>query len=154
MHKRIISLAPSNTEIIYALGADDKLIACTRYCDFPDEAKKKPRIGGWLDINDELVKKHNPDLLLTSTFVQSKITKQYKKSKMNIVALMPTTLKGFFDSIEKIGKLTGKEEEAMQLIDSMKTKFNQIQNKIKKSKHKPRVYVEEWHKPPTVSGNW
>ena len=153
MYQRIISLAPSNTEILYALGAADKLAACTRYCDFPEEAKKKPRIGGWLDISDELVKKYNPDLLLASTFVQNNITKKYKKSKMNIVALMPTTLKGVFDSIEKIGKLADKEKEAIRLIASMKNKFSEIQNKIN-SKNRPRVYVEEWHKPPTVSGNW
>ena len=73
MYTRIVSLAPSNTEILYALGAKDCLAAVTRYCDFPEEAKKKPRIGGWLDINDELVKSFNPDLILTSTFVQNKI---------------------------------------------------------------------------------
>ena len=154
MHQRIISLAPSNTEIIYALKADSILIAVTRYCDFPDNAKKKPRIGGWLDINDNLVKSYNPDLLLTSTFVQNKITDRYKKNKMNIVAVMPTTIKGVFDSIEKIGKLIGKDKESLQLITSMKKEINKIKNKIKDIKNKPRVYVEEWHKPPTVSGNW
>ena len=153
MYSRIISLAPSNTEILYALKADKNLIACTRYCDFPGEAKKKPRIGGWLDINDELVKSYNPDLILTSTFVQNKITNRYKKSGMNIVSLMPTTLKGVFDSIAKVGKLIGKEKAALKTIVSMKNQFNKIQNQIK-SKNKPRVYVEEWHKPPTVSGNW
>ena len=153
MYQKIVSLAPSNTEILYALKADESLVALTRYCDFPEEAKKKPKIGGWLDINDELVKSYNPDLLLTSTFVQNKITNKYKKNKMNIVAVMPTTLKGVFDSIEKIGKLIGKENEALQLVNSMKNEINKIQNRIK-SKNKPRVYVEEWHKPPTVSGNW
>jgi len=173
MYQRIISLAPSNTEILYSLGAQDKLVAVTRYCDFPEEAKKKPRIGGWLDINDELVKSYNPDLILTSTFVQNKITNRYKKSKMNIVALMPTTLKGVFDSIFRIGKLVGKKKEAINVVKSMKNKFNEIdnmiqqqpiknslnnnsinENSIKNKTNKPRVYIEEWHKPPTVSGNW
>jgi len=185
MYKRIISLAPSNTEILYALGAGGRLVACTRYCDFPEEARKKPRIGGWLDINDELVKKFQPDLILTSTFVQNKIAERYKKSKMNIVALMPTTLKGVFDSIIKIGRLTDKEKEAFNLVNSMKNKFKEIENKTKNCNKryaiknnsmnkktiiknsiqkndkknldkiaKPRVYIEEWHKPPTVSGNW
>ena len=153
MYQRIISLAPSNTEIIYALGAEDKLVAVTRYCDFPKEAQKKPRIGGWLDINDDLVKSFNPDLILTSTFVQNKITSRYKKSKMNVVALMPTTLNGVFDSIEKIGKLVGKEKEANKLIESMKTDMKKISANLKFFS-KPRVYVEEWHKPPTISGNW
>ena len=154
MYKKIISLAPSNTEILYELKADDRLVAVTRYCDFPEEARKKPRIGGWLDINDELIKSYKPDLLLTSTFVQNKITKKYKKNKMNIVALMPTTLQGVFNSIIKIGKLIGKENEAMKLVNLMKNEMNKIQNKIKSSKNKSKVYVEEWHKPPTVSGNW
>lgn len=156
MYQRIISLAPSNTEILYALNVQDNLVAVTRYCDFPEEAKKKPKIGGWLDINDELIISYNPDLILTSTFVQNKITNRYKKSKMNIAALMPTTLKGVYDSIIKIGKLVGKENEALKLIESMKNKFNEIENIIKqnKIKIKPRVYIEEWHKPPTVSGNW
>ena len=159
MYKRIISLAPSNTEILYALNADENLVACTRYCDFPDEAKEKPRIGGWLDINEKLVKYYNPDLILTSTFVQTKITQKYKKNKMNVVALMPTTLNGIFYSIIEIGRLTGREKESLQLIQSMKNEFNKIQNKIKKHNSKTkikklRVYIEEWHKPPTVSGNW
>ena len=123
MYKRIISLAPSNTEILYGLNADDSLIAVTRYCDFPEDAKKKPRIGGWLDINEGLVKSLKPDLILTSTFVQNKITEKYKKNKMNIVALMPTTLKGVFDSIEKIGKLVGKEKNAKELVKSINNKF-------------------------------
>jgi len=153
MYKRIISLAPSNTEILYALKAEQSLVAVTRYCDFPEDAKKKPRIGGWLDINDKLVESYNPDLLLTSTFVQNKITDKYKKNKMNIVAVMPTTLKGVFDSIKKIGSLVDKENEALKLAKSMKNEFNKIHDKIK-SKNTPRAYVEEWHKPPTVSGNW
>ena len=61
MYKRIISLAPSNTEILYALNAQDSLVACTRYCDFPQEATKKPRIGGWLDIKEDQITKLNPD---------------------------------------------------------------------------------------------
>ena len=154
MYKRIISLAPSNTEILYALGAEDRLVACTRYCDFPVEAAKKPRIGGWLDIKDELVLKHKPDLLLTSTFVQNNITERYKKLGLNIEALMPTTLVGVFNSIKKIGKLVSKEKEAESLIKKMNKKIAQIRQKSRFADHTPRLYIEEWHKPPTVSGNW
>ena len=213
MYQRIVSLAPSNTEIVYALGGEDKLVACTRYCDFPAEAKKKPRIGGWLDINDELVKSYKPDLILTSTFVQNKITGRYRKNKMNIVSVMPTTVNGVFDSIISIGGLVDKKREANEVINSMKNKIKEMNNKIENHNkqnamnnncstnknsadnkinfserkmiinykmnfndknalnknsiisnknqknntskiNKPRVYIEEWHKPPTVSGNW
>ena len=154
MYKRIISLAPSNTEILYALGAEDRLAACTRYCDFPPEAAKKPRVGGWLDIKDKLVMKYEPDLLLTSTFVQNKIAERYKKLGLNIESVMPTTLVGVFNSIKKIGKLVGKEKEAESLIKKMNKKIVQIRQKSRFADHTPRLYIEEWHKPPTVSGNW
>ena len=154
MYKRIISLAPSNTEILYALNAQDRLVACTRYCDWPTEAAKKPRVGGWLDIKEELIRKHNPDLLLTSTFVQNEITERYKKLGMNIEAVMPTTLVGVFNSIKKIGKLVGKEKEADNLIKSMNKKISEIKKKSRFADYTPRLYIEEWHKPPTISGNW
>ena len=154
MYQKIVSLAPSNTEILYALGAEGSLVACTRYCDFPAEAAKKPRVGGWLDIKDELVLKHKPDLLLTSTFVQNDITERYKKLGLNIEAVMPTTLVGVFNSIKKIGKLVSKEKEAEFLIKKMNKKIAEIRQKSRFAGHTPRLYIEEWHKPPTVSGNW
>jgi len=98
MLKRIVSMAPSNTEILFELGLDEEIVAVTRYCDFPEKAKEKPKIGGWLDIKEDLVLKYKPDLLLTSTFVQNDITKRYKKLGMNIETLMPTTLVGVFNN--------------------------------------------------------
>lgn len=154
MYKRIISLAPSNTEILYALNAQDNLVACTRYCDYPIEATKKPRIGGWLDIKEKLIMQHKPDLLLTSTFVQNKITEKYKKLGLNIEAVMPATLVGVFNSIKKIGKLVDREKEAENLIKNMNKKINEIKGKSRFADYVPRLYIEEWHKPPTVSGNW
>ena len=154
MYKRIISLAPSNTEILYALNAQDNLAACTRYCDYPIEAIKKPKIGGWLDIKKKLIIKHKPDLLLTSTFVQNKITDKYKKLGLNIEAVMPTTLVGVFNSIKKIGKLVGREKEAESLIKNMNKKINEIKEKTRFANYVPKLYIEEWHKPPTISGNW
>jgi len=154
MYERIISMAPSNTEILYALGAEDKVVAVTRYCDFPAEAAKKPKIGGWLDIKEELVKEYKPDLLLTSTFVQNEITEKYRKIGMNVVSLMPTTLVGVFNSIKKIGKLVGKEKEAEFLVRNMNKRVNAVKNKVRNADFKPRLYIEEWHKPTTISGNW
>lgn len=154
MYEKIISLAPSNTEIIFALGAQDKLVAVTRYCDFPEIAKKKPRVGGWLDIKEELIMEYKPDLILTSTFVQNEITQKYKKLGMNIEAVMPTTLVGIFNSIKKIGNFVDKEKEAELLIKKMNKEVNEIKSKSKFVDRRPRLYIEEWHKPPTVSGNW
>jgi iron complex transport system substrate-binding protein len=154
MYKRIISMAPSNTEILYALGLDAEIVAVTRYCDYPERARRKPKIGGWLDIKEGNVIKYEPDLLLTSTFVQSAITNRYKKMGMNVVSVMPTTLVGVFNSVKKIGKLVNRERKAELLVKDMNRKIDEVRKKTRLACCKPRLYIEEWHKPPTVSGNW
>jgi len=110
--------------------------------------------GSIQDIKEELIMKHNPDLLLTSTFVQNKINDKYKKLGLNIESVMPTTLVGVFNSIKKIGKLVGKEKDADNLIKTMNKKIREIKKKSIFASYTPKLYIEEWHKPPTVSGNW
>src|SRR3989338_636409 len=176
---RIVSLAPSNTEILYALGCADMVGACTRYCDFPHEAKSKPKVGGWLDINDQLVEQYKPDVVMTSTFVQDKIVERFKKKGISLFHTDPKTLEQVYGSILSIGKLVGKAHKAQNVVDSMKKAFVEIENSNtpmtgktndgrkpigknnnEKNKNdtipckKTRAYCEEWHKPPTVSGNW
>lgn len=151
--KKIISLAPSNTEILYALGLGKNIIATTRFCDYPVGAKTKTRVGGWIDVDLVQVKKLNADLVLTSTFVQDKVVQDAKKYNINIVHTDPKTVEEIYESIRIIGELTYKQEEARQLVEKIKKEFSELQKKILPGK-KPRVYVEEWHSPPHVSGNW
>jgi len=67
---RIVSLAPSNTEILYALGLGEQIVVVTSYCYFPDDAKTKPRVGSWITSKPEriakLVPEHHCDFLLSS----------------------------------------------------------------------------------------
>ena len=112
---RIVSLAPSNTEILYRLGAGNLIVAVTRYCDFPEEAREKPKVGGWIDVNDGLVEDFHPDLVLASTFLQNEITEREKKRGINVLSVLPTTLEEVFGSFLKIGQLVEKEKEAREL---------------------------------------
>ena len=152
-NRRIISLAPSNTEILYALGLGKNIIATTRFCDYPADAQKKRRVGGWIDVDLVQVKKMNADLVLTSTFVQDKVVQDAKKYNINIVHVDPTNVEEVYESIKIIGELTYKQPEAQQLIEKIKNELVEIQKKVLPGK-KPRVYIEEWHQPPHVSGNW
>ncbi len=127
---RIVSLAPSNTEILFALGCGDLIVACTRYCDYPAEALKKPRVGGWLDVDDELVLRHLPDVVMTSTFVQDAIVARYREKGITLFHTDPKTLEQVYGSILSIGKVVNKEEKANELVHSMKKGFGEIQNSI------------------------
>jgi iron complex transport system substrate-binding protein len=162
---RIVSLAPSNTEILYALGCEDMIVACTRFCDYPEDAKKKPRIGGWLDVNDDLVAQYKPDVVMTSTFVQDKIVERYQKKGIALFHTDPKTLGQVYESILAIGNLVGRVEKSQNIVDSMKKEFLRIgknnlektigeKTKIDNGSREAKIYCEEWHKPPTVSGNW
>ena len=151
---RIVSLAPSNTEILYALGVGDQIVAVTNHCDYPKQAQKKPKVGGWARIDDELVRKFQPDLVLTSTVVQHTAPLRYKKQGINVLHVDPRTLTEVFKSWVIIGVAVGKEKEARNLVTSTKKKMRNLALEMRNFRYHPRLYCEEWHKPPMVSGNW
>ena len=65
---RILSLAPSNTEILYALGLDDDIVGVTHFCDFPEGVDRHQRIGGWTSTDVDAIKQTNPDVIFTSSY--------------------------------------------------------------------------------------
>ena len=153
-YERIISLAPSNTEILYALGLENKIIATTRYCDYPPSAKEKTKIGGWLDIKFDMIKELKPDLILTSTFVQDKLKEKLESEGYKVFHVDPITLDDVLESIIAIGEKLDVEEKARDLVEKMKEEISVIEENTKSFRHNPNIYAEEWHKPPTVCGNW
>jgi len=147
---RLVSLSPSVTEIIFALGAGNDIVANTAYCDFPETSNKIPKVGSWIYINDEAVKKFQPDLVITSTVVQQNAEKRYRD--FNHLHLDPRSLADIYESIILLGKTINKEAEAKELVSQLKTEADQIRKRATKTT--PRVYIEEWFKPPMASGNW
>lgn len=100
---RVISLAPSITESIYYLGADENLIGVTNYCDYPEQAKNKTIIGGMLDPNLEIITKLNPDLIFLTTEGNSQITyKSLKDLGFKVFVLNPRNVTGIVSTLEKL----------------------------------------------------
>lgn len=148
---RIVSLAPSNTEILYALGAEHDLIAVTRFCDHPRQARQKQAVSGWTDVDIEKIAGLNADLIITSTIVQAEIAKKLKERGMPVLHLNPVTLDDVFESFLLIGVAINKAEDAKKLVDKTKRELGAAAAGQQFGK---KLYVEEWHKPPTASGNW
>lgn len=151
---RIASLAPSNTEIIYTLGAGDKVVGVTTFCDYPPEAKAKPKLGSWVNIDYEALNDLKPDIVLTSSMVQEKVVARCKDMGLKVLHFDPRTMNDVYDTILQIGDLTYKNIEAQAMVQKMKNRAEEIGKKTEKAKKRPRVYCEEWHKPPFVCGNW
>ena len=151
----IVSCSPAHTEIICELGKENLIIGKTTFCDFPkDILKEKPIIGSWTKLNFELIEKLKPDLIITNNIVQEKIALKLKEAGFNVYHSDPVTLDKIFADIKGIGKIINAESEAFKLVEKIKKQLNEIKEKNKNKSYKPRVYVEEWHDPPTVSGNW
>ncbi len=145
---RIVSLAPSNTEILFEIGAGDQIVATTSLCDFPEEARKLPSIGGWTNPDIERVESFEPDLVLASDELQDEAVEELEENGLEVLQVKPHRLDEVFDSIIRIGEKVGKRSEAVKVVESMKSEINDI------DLENTKVYCEEWMDPPMASGNW
>lgn len=153
---KIISLAPSNTEILFSLGVGDRIVGRTKQCDYPAETKNIPSVSNWINNDtvgflDEL----QPDLVLTSMFLPDTLARECKRRNIILLHVNPQTVTGIYKSMLQIGKLVNKNAAALRLIKTTKHKLDAIKQRAKTEKlTAQRVYCEEWHTPPTVSANW
>lgn len=129
---RIVSLAPAVTEIIFALGKGDQIVGNTQFCDFPEQAKKIPKVGGKLDLNLEVLIAMRPDIVFLYPSYQEKVKILAGRSKL--VVLNHSNLKGLFDSIKIIAKELAVEEKGEVLAAGIKRTFAEIREKTKNKK--------------------
>jgi iron complex transport system substrate-binding protein len=146
---KIVSLAPSNTEILYALGAEEDIVATTSLCDYPEEAVEKPSIGGWTNPKIERIHEFDPDFVLASDDLQDEAVDEIQGEGYPVHQVKPHTLEEVYESIIEIGEKIGRVDEAEELVQEMKDDLEEIS-----LEDEPRIYCEEWMDPPMVSGNW
>jgi len=144
--KRIVSLAPSNTEILFALGLNSEIIGVTEFCDYPEEAKKKEKIGGFSNPNLEKIYSLKPDFVFGIRGNPKDTLINLTKLNFNVLAYDPVNVDELLNLIELIGKIVDKREEAYNLINKMEEKRNSLINNAKLLPKK-RVYLELWNNP-------
>ncbi len=147
--QRIVSLAPSNTEIVYALGLGARLVGVTEYCDYPPEAKAKDKVGGYSDINMEKVISLDPDLVLAEDIHKQEIIPALERMGITCYALVPHNLDEIMNSILVIGRLTGANSKAREIVSDMQGRIKNIADKTAglTDARKPRVMYVIWHEP-------
>ena len=151
---RIVSLAPSNTEILFALGLGEKVVGVTDYCNYPDEAQEKPSIGGFSTVNIEAVVALEPDLILATDRHSKTVIPALENLGYTVVALSPETLDGVIESIDFAGEITGTQKEASQLTGSLQSRIDSVTSKTGDIEQdgKPRVLYLTWHDPLMTAG--
>lgn len=120
--KRIVSLAPSNTEILFALGLDKRIVGVTNRCDYPPEAKKKPKIGDQI-ISVERVLAAKPDLVVAHAVLNAGVIPTLERRGLRVIAFDPVTLVDLMNDILKLGRATGRLVRAGSVAESMRAEI-------------------------------
>lgn len=149
--ERIVSLSPSNTEILFAVGAGSKVVGVTSYCNFPEEALAVEKVGTFEGPNLELIQKVKPDVVLAGGYIQEDLIASLEQLNIPVVSTEATDFNSIFDSIALIGKLSGNDQKAEEVIKGMKDKIAEIQAKVKDQTPKSVFYVV-WTDPLTTAG--
>lgn len=113
---RIISLTPSTTEILYGVGAFDRVVAVSDYCSYPPETNKLPRVGGWNNPNMEQIASLRPDLVVFSDAQAQFVKDKVEAAGIRTLSVPSQTLEDAYKSIELIGRATGDEAAAEKLL--------------------------------------
>ena len=130
--QRIITLAPNLTEIVYAVGAGERLVGDTTFCDYPPEAKQVAKVGDTLQPNIERIIALKPDLVLVSTASQLEtFTRQLDERGIAVFITDPHDLEGVFNSIKTMGDLLGQKEQAEKLVANLRARAASVEDAVK-----------------------
>jgi len=138
--KRIVTMAPALTETVFALGEGDNIVGNTKFCNYPEEAKKITRIGGLLDVNLELLISAKPDVIILypENYEQMKIM----EGKARLVTVKHTNLKDIMEGIAAIAKALDVEDRGGRLLAQMKGQMDRIrENAAGKKKMKTLLVI-------------
>jgi len=150
---RVISLAPNLTEIVFAVGAGDRLVGRTSYCDFPAEAKAIAEVGDTLHPNLERIIALKPQVVLVSTASQLEVfTQQLQGQNIAVFVTDPHDLEGVFRSIERIGEIVGEKEGANLLVQRLRERTNAVEQAVKR-RPPVRVFYQVSGEPLYTAGH-
>lgn len=150
--ERIVSLSPANSEILFALGLDEKIVGVTEYCTYPEAAFSKEKIGGFSTVNIEKVSVLNPDLIVAADGNSEETVAHLRELGFTVITINADTIDTTLDDILLLGKATGADDEAEALVSSMKEDLAEIAEKTS-AEEKPTILHCMWTDPLWVSGS-
>lgn len=152
--QRIVSLAPSNTEILFALGLDDRIAGVTDFCDYPEKAKLKPHVAGYMTPDIEKLVTIAPDLVLAESIHEKTVLPALEKVGLTVIVLSAHTVDEIIDNITLVGQVTGSSAAASQLTHQLSGRIKTITSKtvMLSPDKRPRVMYVIWHDPIWTMG--
>ena len=149
---RVVSLAPSLTEIVFALGAGDLLVGVTDFCDYPPEAARKPKVGTVLAPNAEVILALQPDLVLATTEGNRQETVLLlERLQIPTFVVRPEGLDAIYASIQSVGRLLGRPTRASAVVESMRSRVAWVARQVQ-GRPRVRVLYVLWPDPLITAG--
>jgi iron complex transport system substrate-binding protein len=154
--ERIVSLAPSNTEILFEIGADEQVVGVTEFCDYPTEATQREQVGGFSakTISVEKIVALKPDLVLSADESQQPVIDALAQLQIPVVAFKATSFEDVYANITLIGQITGQEAGANETVTYMQQRVAAVTDKIAAvpQSERPSVFWEVWDEPLMTAG--
>lgn len=153
--ERIISLAPSNTEVLFALGLGDRVVGVTEYCDYPEMAKGKQKVGGYSTVDMEKVIALDPDLVLAAAMHKDEVAPELERRGVRVVTLAPKTVEEVLQAISAVGVICGVDEQAGALVNSLRSRIDVVKETVASAstEQRPKVFYVTWHDPIWTLGS-
>jgi len=151
--ERIISLAPSNTEILFALGLEEEVVGVTDWCDYPPEALEKEKVGGYDTPDIEKIVALNPDLILVAYGTPMDVINTMDGLGLTVFGIESTNLDDVLTDIRTVGEVTDREVEAQTLTSQMEGRIEAVIGQTEELEERPRVFYIVWHDPLWTAGS-
>ena len=129
--QRIISTSPVITEILYGIGAFDRVVAVSDYCTYPASVKNLPRVGGWTNTNLEKIVSLRPDLVLVTEPQAPFVSENLRKLKLQFVVVPSQSLADVYTAIDQIGRAVGQQAQATRLAQETRDAVDAVRARTK-----------------------
>ncbi len=139
--ERIVSLTPSITEILFALGAENRLVGVTDACDYPPEANSKSHVCSWFDPDMDRILALEPDLVLGLSTAHAKLVSLFSGKGIRVNLFNPTTVEESFYDMEQIGTLLGVVPFALSLVNSLQKRMAKLAAQVERIHPEERLSV-------------
>ena len=154
--QRIVSLSPSTTELLFAIGAGHQLVGATEHCNYPPAAAKLTRVGGGTlqGISRETILSLSPDLILCKWDSHQPLIEPFERFKVPIMAVCPDTLAELYEEATLLGQVTGHVSEASELVENMKRRVVALTSWVDSvpMDQRLRAFYEVWDEPLMTAG--
>jgi iron complex transport system substrate-binding protein len=151
--QRIVSLAPSNTEILFALSLGEKVVGVTDWCDYPPEVLEKEKVGGYITPDIEKIGALNPDLILVAHGLPLEVIDTLENLGLTVFGIKTTNLDDVLNDIGTVGEITDKEVEAQALTSEIESRIKAATDETSELEERPKVFYIISHDPLWTAGS-